>query len=286
VAEWPTPADEPGLHPVRPGDFEDLLALRIRAMRPSLETIGRFHPERARERLASTFVPQHMHHLVRGGQRVGAVTLRPTPEALVVDHLYIEPAHQRTGVGAWVMDWACASADLRRLPPELEALRGSDSNCFYLRHGMVEVGADDLHVAYRREPCTSPLVVLGGLWRAIQARDWPAVRALLHEDAVVHWLASGEQMSADAYVAVNAAYPEGWSVEPLQLQALHDARVLSLVRVPHGAEVHLAHSLARVRHGRIVHLQELWATCHEPPAWRTPARFAGLRRVPAEAAPP
>jgi GNAT superfamily N-acetyltransferase len=278
--------NEPSLRPVRQQDFEGLLALRIRAMRPSLEAIGRFDPERARERLANTFAPQHMHHVELGGQRVGAVTLRPAPEALFVDHLYIEPAHQGRGIGGWVMDWACANADLRQQVLELEALRGSAANRFYLRHGLVEVGGDDLHVGYRRAPCASPLDVLRQLWQRIQARDWSGARALLHDDAQVQWWASGEQMSADAFIAVNAAYPEGWSIELLQLQALNDGRVMSLVRVPHAGAVFMAHSLASVRHGRIARLHELWATCEAPPAWREPARFAGLQRTPAWAGPP
>ena len=39
--------------PAQPGDFEDLLALRLRAMRESLERIGRYDEQRARERLAA-----------------------------------------------------------------------------------------------------------------------------------------------------------------------------------------------------------------------------------------
>ena len=38
-----------------PSDFEALLSLRIAAMRESLERIGRFDPERARQRLRATF---------------------------------------------------------------------------------------------------------------------------------------------------------------------------------------------------------------------------------------
>ena len=40
---------------VSEADFEDLLALRIAAMRESLERLGRFDPERARSRLQATF---------------------------------------------------------------------------------------------------------------------------------------------------------------------------------------------------------------------------------------
>ena len=53
------------------GDFEALLALRLRAMRESLERLGRYDEQRARERLAAGFEPEHTHHIVVDGQRVG-----------------------------------------------------------------------------------------------------------------------------------------------------------------------------------------------------------------------
>jgi hypothetical protein len=40
------------LAPAGEGDFEALLALRMAAMRESLEKVGRFDPQRARERLS------------------------------------------------------------------------------------------------------------------------------------------------------------------------------------------------------------------------------------------
>src|SRR5437660_5430228 len=44
-------------------DFEALVALRIAAMRESLERIGRFDPARARERFAAGFDPARTRHV-------------------------------------------------------------------------------------------------------------------------------------------------------------------------------------------------------------------------------
>jgi len=55
------------LAPVAEGDFEELAGLRIAAMRESLERMGRFDPERARERLRSSFVPERTRFVVLGG---------------------------------------------------------------------------------------------------------------------------------------------------------------------------------------------------------------------------
>jgi len=278
---WPTPDQGLQLQPVAPADFEPLLALRIRAMQPSLEALGRFEPARARERFLSSFLPEHMQHIVQSGQRIGCVTLRPKPAALRMDHLYIEPTHQGQGVGAWVMDRACAQADLLQLPLELAALQGSAANRFYSREGFVETGRSDFDIEYRRAPCASPLAVARDLWALFQARDWAAARALVHDQAVVHWWASGETLhGADCFIAANAKYPEGWTIHLLQAAPLQDGRVLTQSRVNHPPLDFLATSIFKVRDGLIRQIDETWATCEQPPAWRSAQQFPGITRMP------
>lgn len=278
---WPVPDAGLVLQPVAPADFDALLALRVRAMRPSLQALGRFDPDRARERFAATFLPEHMSHIVVDGQRVGCVTLRPKAAALRMDHLYIEPAAQGRGIGSRVMDWACSTADLRQQPLELAALQGSAANRFYLRHGLVEIGRSDFDIEYRRVPAADPVQVVRRLWAYFQARDWAGARALLDDDVLIRWWASGETLhGGDTFIAVNAEYPEGWTIHLLHVVALQDGRVMSTARVEHPPGAFFVQSTVRVRDGRIAHGEELWATCEPPPAWRTPERFAGLQRMP------
>ena len=277
---WPVLDAGLALQPAAAADFEALLALRIRAMQPSLQALGRFDPARARERFLSTFAAEHMHHIVRAGQRVGCVSLRPKPNALRMDHLYIEPSAQNQGVGAWVMDWAQSLADLRQVPLELAALQGSDANRFYQRHGFVEVGRSDFDIEYRRAPAANPLQVVRQLWALFQARDWVAARQLMHSDLTAQWWASGETLQgADTFIAVNAEYPEGWTIHLLNVYPLQDGRVQALVHVAHTPNHFLVHSTARVRQGLLAHIEELWATCEAPPAWRTAQRFPGLQSM-------
>jgi GNAT superfamily N-acetyltransferase len=277
---WFEPGKGPQLQPVVPADFEALLALRIRAMQPSLEAIGRFEPARARERFQSSFLPEHMQHIVRGSERIGCVTLRPKPMALRMDHLYIEPTLQGQGIGAWVMDWACAQADARQQPLELAALQGSAANRFYVREGFQEVSRSEFDIEYRRAPQARPVDVAHALWTRFQARDWAAARALLHDQAVVHWWASGETLhGADTFIAANAQYPEGWTIQVLDLAPMQDGRVLTQTRVNHPPQDFLASSLFRVRDGLIRRIDETWATCEEPPSWRRAARFPGITRM-------
>ena len=139
------------LQPVDSGDFEDMLALRIDAMRPSLERVGRFDLSRSRERLSAGFVVPFMHHIVIDGeQRVGFVTLKPEgADSLRLDHLYLRTGFQGRGIGEWVMRWAKAQARTQKRDIVLTALVKSDANRFYLRHGFVLEGGEGVDLHYR-----------------------------------------------------------------------------------------------------------------------------------------
>ena len=135
-------------------DLEELVSLRIEAMRESLERIGRFDPERARQRLVAGFAPQFTRHVLVHGERVGFVTVKPDANGLVLDHLYIRPAYQRTGIGSLVLAIVFEEADAAGLQVRVGALRGSDSNRFYLRHGFVCVEEGEWDTYYTRVSST------------------------------------------------------------------------------------------------------------------------------------
>jgi len=118
---------------VAAGDFDELAELRIEAMHASLERVGRFDPERARERLRRSFIPEHTRWIVMKGKRVGFYALRPVEGALHLDHVYVHPRWQSQGVGSRVMRQLTAVADEKRLPIHLGALRESAANRFYQR---------------------------------------------------------------------------------------------------------------------------------------------------------
>jgi len=137
--------------PAAESDFEALLALRIEAMRDSLERLGRFDPDRARERLRGTFRPECTWHIEEDGKRIGFYCLRPEGEGLRLDHLYVHPSAQGRGVGGQVLRRILQDADRRGVGVTLSALRGSDSNRFYRRHGFVQTGEGEWDIDYRRD---------------------------------------------------------------------------------------------------------------------------------------
>ena len=138
----------PTLAPVADADFEDMLSLRIEALRESLTRLGRFNPDVARARLRSQFRPEWMQHLVVAGERIGYFTVEPREGELRLHHLYLRPAAQGQGVGAWVIDRLKSQG----LPIALAALRESRANDFYRRHGFRVVAEQEVDIEYRWEP--------------------------------------------------------------------------------------------------------------------------------------
>jgi ribosomal protein S18 acetylase RimI-like enzyme len=134
----------------QPADFDALVAIRIEAMRESLERVGRFDPQRARERLRAGFSAEHTRHIVVAGERVGFVVVRPHDEGLLLEHLYVKPSAQGRGIGTAVLAMVFAEADAQSLPVRVGALRESDSNRFYVRHGFRLAGQAEFDNHYIR----------------------------------------------------------------------------------------------------------------------------------------
>ena len=131
-------------------DADALVAIRIAAMRESLERLGRFDPQRARERFLSAFDPACTRHIVVDGRRAGFVVARERDGGLLLDHLYLLPAEQGRGIGAAVMAWLLADADARGLAMRVGALRESAANRFYQRLGFVHERKSDWDEHYLR----------------------------------------------------------------------------------------------------------------------------------------
>ncbi|WP_457334434.1 GNAT family N-acetyltransferase [Rhizobacter sp. P5_C2] len=182
-------------------DADALVSLRIEAMRESLERAGRFDAARARQRFLSGFSPEHTRHIVLDGEKVGFVVVKPHAQGLLLDHLYVRPLHQGKGVGAVVLARVFAEADAVGAALRVGALRGSDSNRFYARHGFVLVEEAEFDNCYVRPPgavVPSPLSLV-----------WPSAAHL------------------PGYVA---ALERGWSADNVRGQAAADEELAAIRR--------------------------------------------------------
>jgi GNAT superfamily N-acetyltransferase len=137
-------------------DFERLLLIRHAAMRPSLEQVGRWHPQRARARFRAAFTPGETRLILVGDALAGCVALRPAGEALELDQFYLDPTHQGGGLGSAVLRALLAEADAAGKPVVLTVLKDSAAIRFYERHGFVLTGGEDWDLFYRWTPGITP----------------------------------------------------------------------------------------------------------------------------------
>ncbi|WP_233828750.1 GNAT family N-acetyltransferase [Paraburkholderia sp. ZP32-5] len=142
----------PGFAATNPSDADALVDIRIAAMRESLEHIGRFDAQRARERFLASFDPSQCRFIEIDGVRVGFIQVCPREDHWLLDHFYILPDHQGKGIGAAVLLDVLKDADAHHMEIRLGALRGSDSNRFYQRHGFAKCAEAEWDIYYVRKP--------------------------------------------------------------------------------------------------------------------------------------
>ena len=123
------------LHQVNQANGEELADIRARAMKESLEAVGRFDPDRVRRRFLDGFEPSHTRVIVASGGWVGFLVVRPVETHLLLDHLYIQPRVQGTGLGSAVLRMVIAEASEAKKTLRLGALKSSRANVFYKKHG-------------------------------------------------------------------------------------------------------------------------------------------------------
>jgi len=139
--------------PAEEADGELLADVRVEAMRESLEHVGRFDPIRARERFLSNFTPALTRHIVADGAgraRAGFVVIRPHGDHLLLEHLYFRQRYQGQGFGTAVLKQVFVDADRQSMDVRVGALRDSDANRFYARHGFVLVEQSEWDLYYVR----------------------------------------------------------------------------------------------------------------------------------------
>lgn len=140
--------------PANEADFDRLFQLRLATMRESLERIGRFDATRAFERFRSHYHPEHTRLImVPDGTMVGCVALSPDGKGgLELEHFYIAPGYQGSGLGSAVLRQLLAEAAQQQLPVRLCVLRQSDAARFYERHGFQQTGEGPWDIFYEWQP--------------------------------------------------------------------------------------------------------------------------------------
>ncbi len=130
-------------------DAEILASIRVRAMRPSLEALGRYDPVVAKRRFLDKYDPRNTTKIIMAGDLVGFYVILPSQDHIYLDHLYIEPLYQGGGIGTAVLNRVKVFASEKSLPIKLGALKGSRSNSFYISQGFEKTHEEEWDIYYR-----------------------------------------------------------------------------------------------------------------------------------------
>ncbi|NNN30027.1 GNAT family N-acetyltransferase [Streptomyces sp. S3(2020)] len=133
-------------------DVEAIVELRAVVMRPDLERLGRYDELRVRQRLRDSFVPECAWIIEVGGAFAGCVALRPAEDAHWLEHFFVAPRLQGSGVGSGVLRELLERCDREGLLVRLNVLRGSAARRLYERHGFTVESEDPVDVFMVREP--------------------------------------------------------------------------------------------------------------------------------------
>jgi GNAT superfamily N-acetyltransferase len=136
--------------PVREGDFEPLLALRVAVMREHLERVGRFTPDRSRRVFRGHFDEPGLRLILVGEETAGCVGFRAGPHVVTVDSFYLSARFQNAGLGSAIFKVLLAEADALGKPMRLEVLKQSPADRFYRRHGFAPVSEGEHDITFER----------------------------------------------------------------------------------------------------------------------------------------
>ncbi|RPE37474.1 L-amino acid N-acyltransferase YncA [Streptomyces sp. Ag109_O5-1] len=142
------------IRPASGADVEAVAELRAVVLRGDLERLGRYDPQRVRQRLRDGFVASHTRVIEVGGVFAGCVALRPAEDAHWLEHFYLAPDLQGAGIGAGVLRELLARCDRDGLRVRLNVLQGSAARRLYERHGFMVEAEDPVDVFMVRPPAS------------------------------------------------------------------------------------------------------------------------------------
>ncbi|GAA0588108.1 GNAT family N-acetyltransferase [Streptomyces crystallinus] len=132
-------------------DLEAAAELRAIVMRADLERLGRYDEHRVRQRLRDRFDPAHTWVIEMAGTFAGCVALRPEGDSRWLEHFYLAPHLQGTGIGSGVLRDLLERCDRDGSPVRLQVLQGSAARRLYERHGFAVENEDLLDVYMVRD---------------------------------------------------------------------------------------------------------------------------------------
>ncbi|MFI6293577.1 GNAT family N-acetyltransferase [Nonomuraea sp. NPDC050790] len=136
------------LRPAVPDDADPIAELRAVVLRPDLERLGIFDPDRVRRRFKDAFLPEHTSIVEVDATFAGSIALRPAGDGVWLEHFYLSPSTQGRGVGSAILRTVLTDTEVFRL----NVLRDSPAQRLYERHGFTTYAQDPTDLWMIRPP--------------------------------------------------------------------------------------------------------------------------------------
>lgn len=116
---------------------------------------------------------------------------------------------------------------------------------------------------------SSPADVVRGFFERMEARHWDSAGELLSPELHMEFVATGEVFDGGNFLAMNRAYPQGWSIEVVETVA-EGSCVAARVRVRQGDVTFWCAGFYEISGAVIESGVEHWVTerSEPPPVWR------------------
>lgn len=120
-----------------------------------------------------------------------------------------------------------------------------------------------------RPSTNRPGDVVRVFFELMEARDWRGAGELLSPTVHIEFTETGEQFDGPNFLAMNEAYPEGWTLTVIETISAKE-RVAAQVRLVQDDNVFLCAGFYTVTDGVIVNGTEHWVSerSEPPPEWR------------------
>ncbi|WP_078973032.1 GNAT family N-acetyltransferase [Streptomyces sp. MMG1533] len=143
------------MRPASVADIEAVAELRAVVLRADLERLGRYDEQRVRQRLREGFDPSYTWVIEVSGALAGCVALRPAKDAHWLEHFYLAPHLQGSGIGSGVLRGLLERCDRDDVLVRLNVLQGSPARRLYERNGFTLDTEDPVDVFMVRKPVRS-----------------------------------------------------------------------------------------------------------------------------------
>ncbi|WP_127110473.1 GNAT family N-acetyltransferase [Pararhodobacter zhoushanensis] len=125
-------------------------AVKRAAMEPHIIKKWDWDEAHQRQIHAEHFAEKPFFAITLKGERIGTVSMQSQVSYVRFGEFYLQPEHQRHGIGARVLEHCLSIADEMDVPVRLEYLRWSPVGSLYTRHGFIEAGRSDLNIFLQR----------------------------------------------------------------------------------------------------------------------------------------